>query len=172
MKSEDVSKVIKNFEKLPLKTRLNEGRLDMQECGVSNVLGICKTTMCHGGWYAAVAINNKFLKTIHYQNGANKMAEDLGYKNMSELQEWAMFNPKIWGNDNGSHMFSSRSAFRTKKGFDPKCLEDIVEHWRGVYHRLVIKENEERYPNITKELAVLPTEEKVDTKEIKSNIIV
>lgn len=168
MKSADVLKVIKNFEKLPLKTRLSEKGLNMGECGVTNFLGICNTTMCHGGWYAAVAIKNKFLKTFHYQDGANKMAQDLGFKHMSELSEWAMQNPELWGNESGSNMFASKHAFLTDKEFGATCLEDIIEHWRGVYQRLLVKENTGKYPDITKELAVLPTEEKVDTKEVKS----
>lgn len=168
MKSADVLKVIKNFEKLPLKTRLSEKGLNMGECGVTNFLGICNTTMCHGGWYAAVAIKNKFLKTFHYQDGANKMAQDLGFKHMNELQKWARDNEEIWGNNYGGIMFSSAEAFEYKERFKANCLEDIVQHWREVYERLLAKENTGKYPDITKELAVLPTEEKVDTKEVKS----
>lgn len=174
-KSQDVLKVIKNFEKIPYSTRIKPQALSMGRSDVKTVFSRCGTVMCHGGWYAAVACRT-FLNFLDFKDGAHKMAQHLGFPNSEGLVNWAQNNPEIWGNSHGAVMFADAIAFGCS--LDPftcprvNTIQEIVEHWKRVYNRLVEIEKREKlegsivktitYSDITEELAVLP-EDTVET---------
>ena len=76
------------------------------------------------------------LYTFH--DGAKIMARDLGFKSAGELSRWALENPGIWGNKNGTYMFTSFAAFGvTDEGpITQLPLSMIASHWRQVALRL------------------------------------
>jgi hypothetical protein len=166
-KSEDVLKVINNFREV-LHLAQGERKLNMHQ----DKVWACQTSFCHGGWYAMATMNPLklfFLPfTADYEDGACKMAQDLGFGDGQELRTWAHRNPDIWGNAQGSNMFGASYAFfhREKRPDGATCLNDIVDHWHDVYERIKALEiaEENKYPDITKELAVLPVEERADQK--------
>lgn len=170
-KAKDVLKVIRNFEKLPEHVRNEENNVDMGISPVKGAFEKCGTILCHGGWYTVASCILLPFISASYERGADKMARHLGFKDMIGLQRWANKNPEIWGNRYGGDMFCSKSAFfgkRTLSEEDTKfSLQTIINHWKGVYQRLYDLENpkpivNEVYPDITKDLANLPTEEKPD----------
>ena len=165
MKAKKILKVIENLERM-LPYAQNNGSLDMS-CGtVSTEKGknLCGTTQCHGGWYAIAALSYKKRKEgVEYDDGANKMAKHLGFKESvskrqtdvyekgqmieasDKLCSWANKNPEIWGNTDGNIMFScyGRMAFyhETKRPDGALTLQHIVDHWKEVYERLWKMEN-------------------------------
>ena len=128
--------------------------LDMSEEQIVN--DHCGTTACHAGWYLLAKTKVKhewracftpegsyykkdsvFLMSkdkqerINYFGGCSLMARDLGFKQESELTEWAERNPDIWGNEYGRFMFTSPDAFRFPNGGEV-TLEMIADHWQAV----------------------------------------
>lgn len=129
----------------------------------------CGTIHCHGGWYAIAAGLHK-KKIVGFNDGANKMAEDLGFgKDLFNLTDWAHSNPDLWGNVCGIHMFGNAIAFYSEGRPDGALsLQDIIDHWREVGVRLLRMELAQKaeddrikakkaniYPDITEQLAVL-----------------
>lgn len=163
-KSENVFKVIRNFEKIPGSIRESVYHVQMIESKVKPFMGSCGTQLCHAGWYASVTIKTLF-DSIHFTDGGNKMAKHLGFKIMSDLIDWADKNPEIWGNKFGGSMFSDSKAFTGLHG-KRISVNDIINHWKGVYERVLALEKTNEpipiYKDITKELAILPIEEKAD----------
>lgn len=92
---------------------------------------LCGTPLCHGGWYVVASE----LDTYDYMEGANKMANDLGFDDYSALEDWASDNSAIWGNIHGNQMFNSSSAF-LDKGY-VSDLSEIIDHWKGVKERAI-----------------------------------
>lgn len=91
------------------------------------------------------------------------------YKKGDHVINWAKSNPHLWGNRYGEGMFSSEVAFASEeKPNGAATLQDIVDHWEGVYERVVADEEKDR-KDITKELAVLPPDEVVDHTIIKQH---
>jgi hypothetical protein len=111
--------VIDNLKKvLPIATL--PGHLNMMETEVNDYGTICGTVHCLGGWYAIAALNPG-KERLSFTDGADKMAEDIGFDDKEELEKWAHENGDIWGNEYGYYMFSGGSAFDY-----PKTLADIV----------------------------------------------
>jgi hypothetical protein len=137
-KSENILKVIKTFEKV-LPSAKKRGHLDMTEPKVRE----CGTVHCHGGWFAVAVCDLK--KGVDYIDGANEMARMLGFAFYLDLESWARDEEKIWGNDAGALMFSDSSAFQSEKRPEgAKSLQDIVDHWKEVYERVVKFEKAKR----------------------------
>jgi len=114
--------------------------LDMARCALATEGSLCGTPMCHGGWYAVA--REMFYPQTHfngraydYEDGAEAMAQDLGFKSVGYLEDWAHFNGKIWGNEHGYSMFSSNQAFVTY-GTDLSKLSQIINHWIKVHNRI------------------------------------
>jgi hypothetical protein len=102
--------VIDNFKKvLPIATKRNN--LDMLEPAVNADQHKCGTVHCIGGWYAIATCDIN--KPLNYKDGALKMAEDLGFRDLPilQLEEWAINHPSIWGNRYGAGMFCNPSAY-------------------------------------------------------------
>ena len=114
----------------------------------------CKTVACHGGWYetihqmkrADVAEPDKLKQRdsklcehgsathIRFNDGAHRMAGDLGFDDMSELARWAHRNPELWGNPCGGDMFFHAAAFgQASEHFG---MDVLASHWHGVADRL------------------------------------
>lgn len=167
--SSQVLKVINNF-KMVLPIAKTEDNLDFYECGLQKEK--CGTVCCHGGWYS---VASKIFRNKHtsdfYLDGAIKMAKDLGFRRWEELITWAEDNSEIWGNVNGVDMFTvvgSVSFISKSRPEGAQKLQHIIDHWTEVYERLLAIE-QPTYPDITKQLAVLPQEERAD-QPIKTTI--
>jgi hypothetical protein len=126
--------VIDNFKKvLPLAER--EDQFDMREPAVRSDEHKCGTVHCMGGWYAIKFLDEivkqcKPGQFIGYNEGANLIAEHLGFPGQWDLQEWAGDNPEIWGNEEGSSMFSNEDSYG-----GAKTLAEAVTWLEGVRDR-------------------------------------
>ena len=144
--------------------RLDKAEVNMHYASAyreSGFLGFgCKTVACHGGWYETVhqmrradvadptqlgRRGDKLREhgsstTIHFSDGAMRMASDLGFESMAELAEWAGENPALWGNGHGAEMFFAPFAFgqhNNRFGMDV-----LASHWHGVADRLAQREKQ------------------------------
>lgn len=117
---------------LPLS--LFECHLNMSAVGVpSSKKEVCGTPMCHGGWYAAASglfRNSNNVNKATYNDGANVLANDLGFVGQCELEDWAEENPKLWGNESGTLMFCTSEAFN-----GATSLKQIRDWWADVRNR-------------------------------------
>lgn len=101
----------------------------------------CGTPGCHAGWaYIALAGFPPQDGQTNYLDGAELLAEHLGFYDYDELEEWAEDNPDLWGNENGDCMFSHSEAFGEVCSEFPAQV--LVDHWRAVGERL--REREKR----------------------------
>ena len=97
----------------------------------------CGTVHCVGGWYAVAnsdrqVIKNKFNQgRVGYDDGANLMANDLGFADHYALENWAEYNPRIWGNENGSTMFDSEFSY------DDEGFDGVISQWVNVRDNLI-----------------------------------
>jgi hypothetical protein len=97
----------------------------------------CGTVHCVGGWYAVANLNRKFIKDkfnegfVGFTDGAELMAQDLGFRYRHYLKNWAEQNPKIWGNEKGCFMFGSASSY-DNPGFD-----GVIAQWQLVRDNLI-----------------------------------
>ena len=123
----------------------------------------CRTTACHGGWYAlARLIDHPAIRWRHdetfysdpgetmmalrpdgtvahvmYHEGAHMLACDLGFMNAPSLRGWAERHPEIWGNRLGERMFAGDGAVAFgKPPYTPVMVSEIVAWWRAVADRL------------------------------------
>ena len=123
----------------------------------------CRTTACHGGWYALgrlmdhPAIRWRHDETFYndpgetmmalrrdgtvthlmYHEGAHMLARDLGFMNAPACKAWAERHPQIWGNGHGERMFAGDGALAFgKQPFAPVLVSEIVAWWRAVADRL------------------------------------
>lgn len=164
IKSENIIKVINNFKSV-LYMATSKDHLRMGVAFVNQGGHTCGTVHCHGGWYAIATLMDVIkVNAVDYGDGANKMAEDIGFDVSFSVGEplctWAKKHPELWGNNNGEYMFSAAMAFyhKDKRPCGAMNLEDIINHWEDVYERVRATE----YPDITSELAVLPINETSD----------
>lgn len=121
---EQFDTVINNFE-LVLKT-CSVAQVNMMQGSIKD----CGSPMCHGGWYAFICgLTRKGYND--FSDGANLMAEHLGFEDSDELKGWADEHPELWGNKYGEDMFCDGSAFG---GNDDTInrLDQIVDHWKEV----------------------------------------
>lgn len=124
---ESALKVFKVFRSLA--DQYPHASIDMVECDVH----ICGSPMCHAGWYAFSQVNN----ASRFEDGAERMAHDLGFDMIYDLKDWARENPLLWGNENGIFMFRDPSAFESKdRPEGATSLSDIADHWEEVSDRL------------------------------------
>ncbi len=97
----------------------------------------CGAPCCHGGWfeYASFPKARSIMGCHYFTAGSNSIAYVLGFDGASALEDWAIRNPNLWGNENGYVMFSNRRAF----GKSPNAkltLKDISNHWYEVADRV------------------------------------
>ena len=154
----NIRMVAKKLERMIPETR--QGNINMRECDIYKEPDTCGTIACHGGFYAVQhALENKdnydfipcnaneksvsylhkkairyFADPIEWEDGAERMAHDLGFGCREELQIWASTHPDLWGNESGHHMFISESAFNEESSLIK--LENIVKWWRQVAARI------------------------------------
>lgn len=146
VKSQDIERVLANLLKVLPQAKRRE-QLDMSNAYVNEYGYECGTTHCHGGWYAVAVCRRS--KRLDYTNGGDRMAAHLGFANMEQLEYWAAENPEIWGNKNGSMMFSGRGAFKSpKRKRGAQSLKDIYNHWTEVMERVRAIEIKEQAANI------------------------
>lgn len=137
-------KVINTLKKaLPYAWR--EKNLDMSNGHVYSKFrtAICGTPHCHGGWYALVSNISTSYGYKNFHDGMDQMNKDLG---IPSVLSWALKNPDLWGNNQGGYMFSGAGNFAFASPTRPsgaKRLQDIIDHWKEVYERLVILEKKE-----------------------------
>ena len=74
-------------------------------------------------------------KELHFADGANLFARDLGFSNKDHIKKWANNNPHIWGNKWGGYMFSTDSAYDNYSK-DKLTLDTIIKHLSTVTERL------------------------------------
>jgi hypothetical protein len=97
----------------------------------------CGTVHCVGGWYAVANLNRKAIKDrfkkgfVGYSDGADLMANDLGFADRDCLQTWAYENPEIWGNGAGRGLFANELAC-DNTGFD-----GVIAQWQLVRGNLI-----------------------------------
>lgn len=142
MYSSNVKKVIENLKKV-LPMAVYRYHLNMQETRV-NIDHVCGTVHCVGGWYA-IAKGLDIGKRVTFMDGANEINKDLGFSEQCGIKasrEWAVNNPKIWGNVSGYFMFSLESAYYhpTKRPNGALNLQHVIDHWQEVYDRLLALE--------------------------------
>lgn len=163
--SAQIRTVIDNFKKvLPLAPSILQ--LNMKETRVNEDGHACGTTHRHGGWYAVATVDNVKKIPAHYLMGTEQMAKDLGFSGLPtdymnpfkffnvthQLLRWAGNSPILWGNENGSDMFSSASAFTSgRRLHGAKTLADIVDHWEEVYQRVALYEETAVNPRLKPE---------------------
>lgn len=159
--SSQVLKVIQAFESvLPMaKARYH---LDMHQAQVTSGSEACGTTHCHGGWFS-IACKLHLRQYCGFLDGADRMAEILGFDDNYILEQWAAENPIIWGNYRGRGMFCAELAFASPARPDgAKNLQHIIDHWREVRERLLALENPYQTSAIS-ELAQQAMEDKIET---------
>lgn len=119
--------VIDNFQKvLPL--AILKDHLDMSEAQVNDQPSQCGTIHCVGGWYAIATCDTN--NRLDFKDGANSMANHLGFRYKSELEHWAKQNLAIWGNIFAGEMFYDNRAYN-----EAKTLGEIIEYLKGVRDR-------------------------------------
>jgi hypothetical protein len=137
---------------------LSDDVKDMQVDMESTKEPTCGTPGCHAGLISIVAKKLPELEEAHlkvfkihfktykeikqdlyvYTIWADALAEFLGFEDILHLTDWAVDNPKLWGNKYGENMFSSWRAF-TNDEYKQLTHRDIINHWKQV---LVNIENE------------------------------
>ena len=136
------------------------GNVKMYEPTICKTTNECETQACHAGFYELenalrntdkyffdpVQSGNNDQNFLHkkwnedttalvtWKDGANRMAHDLGFDSKEDLEEWAMSNPVLWGNEKGYDMFESVDAINSECGIIK--LSEIVSHWRDVAERI------------------------------------
>lgn len=137
VKSENILKVIRNFEKIA-----PNAIVDMDRASVDYLT--CGTPHCHAGWYA-IATTSYFPGLRKYMSGRNSfyegaevMAKDLGFQDIESMKEFFCENNVIWGNSYADSMFMDRMAFWHPKNrsYGAQTIEDIIDHWRDIYIRI------------------------------------
>jgi hypothetical protein len=110
---------------------------NMHVWGVYDDCHECGTVHCVGGWYAVANLDRERIKDkikngrVGYDDGADLLANDLGFASHYALQNWAEENPKIWGNEGGDEMFGSASAY------DDAGFDGVIAQWELVKQNLI-----------------------------------
>lgn len=92
-------------------------------------INFCGTSACHAGWYHIIV--KGWIKDGDFDDGAKKIALELGFDIKEELLAWAENNPELWGDDEGDNMFADDNSKRHSFGENP-TLQSIGEHWLKV----------------------------------------
>lgn len=120
-------KVQKQLNKQGLTTTVDMSEPDIEK-------NHCGTIACHGGW-AAVVLGSEEALSLHYTEGANLLANYLGFRSRIRLKAWARHYPEFWGNEHGGRMFTCETAFG-KDYNETVTMDDIVLHYLEVAARL------------------------------------
>jgi hypothetical protein len=121
-----LDKLIATFEKAIKK--FPQASVAMMEPNINS----CGTPMCHAGWFAIGAK----IDTDSFTDGADVIAQTLGFEDRKQLRFWANDNPQIWGNEWGMAMFTDGKAFG-KAEDEFGSLQIIIDHWKGVRDRVL-----------------------------------
>ena len=119
---------------------------------------LCGTVACVSGHYAMATTKQLVLAKIgdldrperrrypravcQWIEGADRMANDLGFTDHFYLLVWAYKHPKIWGNDQGAEMFQLESAwFESRTSTADRQMPrleilDVADHLYRVASRL------------------------------------
>lgn len=92
----------------------------------------CDTVACVGGW--AVVLYKDGNPKFNFDNGADVIAEKLGFFDMYEIKEWADDNPWLWGNRYGSRLFESAISYGCNER--TITLKKVGEHFVSVGERV------------------------------------
>ena len=136
-------KINKLKEFLSVADKLSDEVKDMEVHMPSGQKPTDKVCGCHAGLVSIIAKDLPELQEFYnnhvdykeneyrYENWADALALFLGFKSKIYLEEWAMENSKIWGNNQGYIMFICSSAFDTD--FDLEIdHRSIINHWHQV----------------------------------------
>lgn len=125
----------------PVIQNTNNTQFDMRRGLSSSYVPECQTVLCVGGWWAlANRLKDGMIGVYDYMAGAEDLSQFLGFDDRRDLAQWARENPGIWGNSEGSNMFSTREAYTNKKNpaeNDIKSMKQVDEHWELVYENSV-----------------------------------
>ena len=115
------------------KLNMNEPVITDKSASTGEVLHQCGTVHCFAGWYGVMHPKLWPHGTLfkEYKVAADAIAERCGFTNMVALKAWADKHPKLWGNNNGYWLFSSKDAFNGAAD-----LTGIVHYLYGVVSRL------------------------------------
>ena len=72
---------------------------------------------------------------VDFTDGAQMMAEDLGFESGGDLQLYYGMHPELWGNVYGVQMFQYDHAFKRMPHEHDVTLATIAAHWQGVADR-------------------------------------
>jgi len=134
----------------------------------------CGTINCCGGWYVVAKSMECGTCAGYFTYGIKFICEDLGFPidfdvinynaGTASICYWAKDNPSIWGNNEGQFMFNDKHAFYhpTKRPEGALNLRHIIDHWTEVAERVKALEAQQTRMDITKSLAVIPVDEKLD----------
>lgn len=101
----------------------------------------CGSPACHAGWFGVYFDNfnddkvNGGDRYKSFSEYAGEMANFLGLECKFYLESWAVDNPEIWGNSDGTNMFYENKAFGISN-YHNITLRDISNHWFKVAKRL------------------------------------
>jgi hypothetical protein len=134
---EQVEFVIKKLQSV-IEQAGREGAFDITETSVYSKEHKyeCGTVHCVGGWYAFANLRRKFITDkfkkgfVDFRDGAELLANDLGFDNAYALKCWARDNPRIWGNSVGYCMFSETYAY------DDTGFDGVIMQWQTVRDNL------------------------------------
>lgn len=135
--SKQIEKVIENFERVL--DMYPNGVLNMMEGLVNEDKHVSGTVHCHGGFYAIGCFDTR-KREVDFMDGANKMANHLGFKTERVLENWANKNRELWGNIFGNSMFTERCSFTPGDKELAENLRDIIDHWYEVHDRVWLME--------------------------------
>ena len=126
--------LVEALEALPEDIRNNE--VDMS----STHEPTCGTAGCFAGLISIVADDIpelKEMKEIYLFSGYNYYSWKVALYDFLEcdFSRWGEYNPKIWGNAYGWHMFESAKAFGKNHG-DVLSHDEIINHLRNALDRL------------------------------------
>lgn len=128
--------VIKKFESV-LHLAKSERNFNILVPYVQHEYYTCGTVHCVAGWYAVACRWRRFILfkfkgvRIDFNHGANWIAQDLGFRNPTDLRQWARGNPQIWGNPYGWFMFNLVDAWNCAT-----TLQEVIDHLKAVKSRL------------------------------------
>ncbi len=137
---EKVQEVINGLKKIEHSANL-EGAFNMKVGGVQTYNHNCGTVHCVAGWFAVSNSENHTIKKLiknnscDYFDGADMIAEILGFKNYLCLSEYMDDNPKIWGNSFGEEIFESCAAYNGLDESSEEPMTIVIKHFEGVRDR-------------------------------------
>jgi len=120
------------FQKIHEEKRLTSDNLVFTEAEIAQA--DCGTVACHGGWGAVIFGLDP---GSDFKEGADAIAEFLGFDYYDDFEQWATSNPHYWGNKFGFFMFCCDGywAFGFEHYYDI-TVNDIGKHYIGVGERI------------------------------------